>query len=68
MMLDGFMFDYFFFSPFVVTVGFVRTNASVRPRIFYDIIMHEVVKGGVFYFILIGRTNNYIVLCDLCQD
>ena len=49
--LDGIMFDYFFLSPFMVTVGCVRAKAFVRPHILDDVTMHEVVKGGVFYFI-----------------
>ena len=31
--LDGLMLYHSLFSPFTVTVGFVRAKASVRPRI-----------------------------------
>ena len=66
--LDGLMFDIFFCSLFLVTVGFVRTKVYVRPHIFDDVVMHEVVKGGIFKFI--GRicTNNCMVFCELHQD
>ena len=62
MALDGIMFDHLIFYPFVVMVVCVRANASVRPYIFYDVVMHEVFKGDIFVFIGIGRTNNWIVL------
>ena len=48
MTLDGLMFDNFFFYPFLVMVRFVRSKTSICPDIFYDVIMHEVFKGGVF--------------------
>ena len=48
-MLDGIMFDNSLFWPFVY--GFVRSKASVRPNIFDVVLLHEVVKGGVFEFI-----------------
>ena len=66
--LYGLMFDYLLFSHFLVTFGFSRANSPVLPRIFDDIIMHEVFKGDVFYFVGIGHTKNYIVLCELRQD
>ena len=53
----GFVFDDFFFSPFLVTVGFVSEKASVFPRIFYDLVMIEVVKGDIFEFIGSRRTQ-----------
>ena len=49
--LDGLMFYHLLFSAFVVTVGCVGSNASVRLRILDDVVMHKVVKGGVFEFI-----------------
>ena len=67
MTLDGIMFDHFFFSPFTVTVGFFRAKASVRPHIFDDVVMNEVVKGEVLEFIGLGNTNIWIVLCELRQ-
>ena len=62
------MFDNFFFSPFSVTVGFVRAKEFVRPHIPDDVLTNEVVKGDVFEFVGLGRTKNYIVLCDSYQD
>ena len=50
-MLDGIMFDHFLFSPFSITVGFVRAKVSVRPHIFDGVVILEVVRGGVFEFI-----------------
>ena len=34
----------------MVTVVFVSNNVSIRPYIFDDVVMHEVVKGGVILF------------------
>ena len=68
MTLDGLIFDHLLFYPFLVTVGFVRAKASVRPHIIDGALMHKVVKGGVFEFIGLGRTNNCIVFCELHQD
>ena len=48
MTLDRLMFDHLLFSAFVVTVGCVGSKASVCLLIFDDVVMHEVVKGGVF--------------------
>ena len=62
------MFDHLSFYPFAVTVGFVRAKTSVRPRISDDVIMHEVVEGGVFEFLGHGRTKNWVVLCGFHQD
>ena len=62
------MFDNFYFSPFTVTVGFVRYKASVCPRILDDIVMHVLVKGDVFEFIVRGLTKNSIVLCESFQE
>ena len=58
----------FLFSPFLVTVGFVRSTESVRPRISDDVVIHVLVKGDIFYFIGCGRTENWIVLCESHQD
>ena len=55
------------FSPFVVTVGYVRAKSSVRPHTSNDVVMHEVFKWNVFYFIGLGHTKNYIVLYELRQ-
>ena len=62
------MFYHLLFSAFVVTVGCVGSNASVRLRILDDVVMHKVVKGGVFEFIWIGRMKNVIVLCESRHD
>ena len=48
--------------------GCVGAKVSVRPHILDYIVMHEVVKGGVFEFIGLGRKKNWIVLCELRQD
>ena len=53
--------------PFVVTDGCVRAKASVCPCIPYYVIMCVVVVGDVFEFIVCGRTNNRVVLCELIQ-
>ena len=45
-MSDRIMFDNLFFSPFVV--GFVRAKASISPHISDVVVMHVVVKVGVF--------------------
>ena len=68
MALDGIMFDHLIFYPFVVMVVCVRANASVRPYVLYDVVMHEVFKGEVLYFIGIGRTKKCILLCESIQD
>ena len=47
-MLDGIMFDYLFFYPFAVTVGFLRNKVCICTHIFDDVTMYEVVKGDVF--------------------
>ena len=44
------------------------SNASVRPDIFDDVVMHEVVKGDVFEFVGIGHTKNLIALCESLQE
>ena len=51
MTLDGIMFDTLLFSSFSVIVEFVRAKASVRPQISDVVVIHVVVKGGVFEFI-----------------
>ena len=62
------MFDNCFFSQFLVTVGFVRAKWSFRPCIFYEVIMHELVKWDVFKFIERGYMKNWMVLCESHQD
>ena len=62
MTLDGLVFDNSFFSPFLVTVGFVRAKVSVLPHISDDVVMHEVVKWGVFEFIGHRCMKNWMVL------
>ena len=47
--------------------GILSAKASVRPRIFDDVVIHEVVKGDVFEFIGRGRTKNWMVLCESHQ-
>ena len=66
-MLYGLMFDHLSFSPFSVTVWCVRSKASVRPHVSNDVVMHVAVKGGVFEFIGLVHTKNYILLCESCQ-
>ena len=61
MILDGLMFDNIFISPFLDRI--VRAKASVRPHLFDVVLMHVVVKGGVFQFIRRIRTKNLNVLC-----
>ena len=51
------MFDHSLSSPFSIMVGFVSDKASVHPRISDDVVMHVVVKGGVFEFIGCGHTK-----------
>ena len=60
MRLDGLMLDNFFFYPF----GFIfaRAKASIRPHILDLVVMYEVVKDGVFYFMGRIRTKNWMVL------
>ena len=54
--------------PFAVIFVFVRAKASVCPPILDTLVMHEVVKGGMFYSIGIGLMKNWIVLCESRQD
>ena len=68
MALDRLMFDNLVFSAFVVMVGCVGSKASVRLLILDDVVMHEVVKGGVFEFIGFVRMKNWIVLCEFRHD
>ena len=62
------VFDYVSSFPFAVMVIFVSSKAYVRPRMSDDVVMHVVVKGGVFEFIGCGQMNNGIVVCELRQD
>ena len=62
------MYDHLLFYIFAVMVGFVRAKASICPCIFDDVVIHEVVKGGVFELIGRGRMKNWMVLCELHQD
>ena len=64
MTLDRFVCDRVYFPPCKVTVGCVRSKASVRSHISHDIIMNIVVKGGIFEFIGLGGTKNWILLHD----
>ena len=68
MMLYGLRFDHFFFPPFTSTVVFVMAKESIHPRTSDDVTMHVLVKGDAFEFIGRGRTNNWIMLCELHQD
>ena len=65
MKLDGLMFDDLLFSPFVY--GILRAKPSIRPHIFYVVVMGVVVKGGVFEFIGNRLTNNWMVLFESHQ-
>ena len=51
MELDGLIFDNSFFNPFVISVGFVSSEAFFLLQILDDVEMHEVVKLGLFEFI-----------------
>ena len=62
------MFDHLLFYPFAVTGVFMGAKVFVCPHIFDIAIMHEVVKGKVFDFVVLGRTKNWTVLCVLHQD
>ena len=66
--LDGIMFDILLFYPFMVTIGFVRSKASVLTHILDDAVMYVLVKGGIFDFIGCGCINNGIVLCESRQE
>ena len=66
--LDGLMFDHLSFSSFSVMVGFVRSKASVCPRILYDGVIYAVFKGCEFEFIVLGRIKNWVVLFGSLQD
>ena len=68
MTLDGLMFDHVRSSPVLVMELCVRVKASVCPRISDDVVMHVVVKGGVFEFIGLVVTKNGVVLCVSIQD
>ena len=68
MKLDRLMFHNFSLYPFVVTVGFVRDQASVPPHMTDAAVMHVVFKGYIFAFIGCGRTKNWVVLCELRQN
>ena len=65
--LDSLMFDHFIFSPFLFIVGFVRSKASVFPRVSDDGVMYLSVKGGIFEVLVCGHTKNWVVLCELNQ-
>ena len=58
MKLDSLMFDYVRSIPFTVMVGCVRAKESVSPRVYYDVEIHVIVKGDVFYIICRGHTKN----------
>ena len=40
---------------------------SFHPRVYDDVVMHVIVKGGAFQFICHGCTNNGILFCELRQ-
>ena len=61
------MLDKSLFSPFLVKVVFLRAKAYFLPRIFDDVLIHKVVKGGVFYLIGHTCTKNWMVLHELNQ-
>ena len=67
MTLDRILYDNSLFYTFLVTVGFVRSKASVLSCIFDDFIMNEAVKGDVFEFTGRGNTKNWMVLFELHQ-
>ena len=62
------MFDTLIFYPFPFMVVCVRAKESICPCISDDVTMHEVVKGDAFKFLGLGRTKNWIVLCESRQD
>ena len=63
--LDGLIFDHLIFTPFLVTVGCVRSKTYVRPCILDDAVMHEVVKGAYLrsYNLHAQRTGLFCVSC-----
>ena len=65
-MLDGIMFGNFPLYPFLDEI--VRAFSSVRPHILDVVIISVVVKQEIFEVVGRGRTNNWMVLCDLHQD
>ena len=67
MTLDTFVFDRVYFFPCAVTVDCVRAKASVHPRVLYDVIMNILAKGDILEFIVIGGTNNWVVLLESRQ-
>ena len=48
MTIDGLIFDNFSFSSFLSMAVCVRANASVLPGISDDVVMHELLKEGIF--------------------
>ena len=67
MTLYELMFDHLLFTPFVVTIGYVKYKESISPCILDDVVMYVVVKGDVFEVIGYGRTKNWIMLCKSRQ-
>ena len=54
MTLYELMFDHLLFTPFVVTIGYVKYKESISPCILDDVVMYVVVKGDVFEVIGYG--------------
>ena len=53
---------------YVFTFGGVRSKASVRPHVSYDILMLLIVKEDALEFICRGQMNNGILCCEYIQD
>ena len=60
MTLGGLMFYCVISFPFELVVGCVRDKACTIHCVYYDLVMHAIVKGGVFEFISCGRLKNGI--------
>ena len=53
--------------PFAIIVRRVKSNAYICPFLSYDVTMHVIFEGGVFYFVYYIHIKNNIVLCELRQ-
>ena len=67
-MLDGLMVDCVNCIPFAVMAVCVRNKVYFLPHISDGVVMHAIVKGGIFEFICCVHTKNGIVFCEFHQD
>ena len=65
---DGLKFDHVKFISDEVTFVRVMSKVSVLPCIYDGIVMHVIAKVGVFDFVWLGRTSNWIIICELRED